>query len=44
MVDDIESNVTAAATLGMRGIHHLDATSTLARLRELLQGRSGATP
>jgi putative hydrolase of the HAD superfamily len=35
-VDDIEHNVRAAERLGIVGVHHVDAETTVARLEELL--------
>ena len=35
-IDDIEHNVRAAERLGIVGVHHVDAGSTVARLEELL--------
>lgn len=35
-VDDIEHNVRAAERLGIVGVHHVDAVTTVARLEELL--------
>ncbi|MFB4306079.1 HAD family hydrolase [Actinomadura sp. GTD37] len=34
-IDDIEHNIRAAEALGIRGIHHTDASATIAELREL---------
>jgi putative hydrolase of the HAD superfamily len=34
-IDDIEHNVRAAERLGIVGVHHVDADSTVARLEEL---------
>ncbi|MCA2225531.1 HAD family hydrolase [Nonomuraea aurantiaca] len=36
-IDDIEINIMAARGLGMAGIHHRDADSTIAELETLLQ-------
>ncbi|MEU7832299.1 MULTISPECIES: HAD family phosphatase [unclassified Nonomuraea] len=36
-IDDIEVNILAARGLGMAGIHHRDADSTIAELETLLQ-------
>ncbi|GAA0948679.1 HAD family phosphatase [Nonomuraea longicatena] len=36
-VDDIEANIVAARDLGIAGIHHLDADSTIARLESMLR-------
>ncbi|WP_240506618.1 HAD family hydrolase [Thermoactinospora rubra] len=36
-IDDIEPNIRAAAELGIRGIHHRDADTTIAELESLLQ-------
>ncbi|MEV6150931.1 HAD family phosphatase [Nonomuraea sp. NPDC052129] len=36
-IDDIEINILAARGLGMAGIHHRDADSTIAELETLLQ-------
>jgi putative hydrolase of the HAD superfamily len=35
-IDDIEANITAAAAIGMQGIHHRDLATTRARLSDLL--------
>jgi putative hydrolase of the HAD superfamily len=35
-IDDIEANITAAAAIGMHGIHHRDLATTRARLSDLL--------
>ncbi|WP_223167021.1 HAD family hydrolase [Nonomuraea sp. SYSU D8015] len=36
-IDDIEANIVAARTLGMTGIHHRDADTTIAELESLLR-------
>ncbi|MEU8248157.1 HAD family phosphatase [Nonomuraea sp. NPDC048916] len=36
-IDDIEANIVAAQALGIEGIHHLDADTTITRLETLLQ-------
>ncbi|MEU7861540.1 HAD family phosphatase [Nonomuraea sp. NPDC049141] len=36
-IDDIEANIVAARGLGMAGIHHRDADSTITELESLLQ-------
>jgi putative hydrolase of the HAD superfamily len=35
MVDDVPRNLSGAARLGIRGVHHTDAAQTIAELREL---------
>jgi putative hydrolase of the HAD superfamily len=37
LIDDMKDNIEAAETLGITGVLHVDATSTEARLRELLR-------
>jgi putative hydrolase of the HAD superfamily len=36
-IDDIEANIVAARALGIAGIHHLDADTTIAELESLLR-------
>jgi putative hydrolase of the HAD superfamily len=36
-IDDIEANIVAARTLGITGIHHRDADTTIAELESLLR-------
>ncbi|MEW9547133.1 HAD family hydrolase [Nonomuraea sp. NPDC050783] len=36
-IDDIEANIAAARALGMAGIHHRDADTTIAELESLLR-------
>jgi putative hydrolase of the HAD superfamily len=44
LIDDMEVNCAAAVAHGWLAIHHRDAASTVARLRELVPARAGASP
>lgn len=35
-IDDIQANITAAATVGLVGLHHTEVAATLARLTDLI--------
>jgi putative hydrolase of the HAD superfamily len=43
-IDDIEANVTAAATTGLVAVHHTDSAATLARLSDLLGETTAQQP